>query len=182
MALIFNQQPYTMIFDEDNNAFEGFATFYPEMMGQLNASYFSFKNGQLWRHTKEAPYSNYYGVQHESSITGVFGQDLINKKTWISLMTNGNALWDCPEISTQMDSEGTAGLKQQSQLIPSDFEQIESEYHASFLRDQNSIGGLTDGSQLKGVYIVIKFRVNSPNFVYLNIAAVKYINSPLNNR
>ena len=81
-----------------------------------------------------------------------------------------------------MDSEGTAGLKQQSQLISSDFEQIESEYHASFLRDQNSIGGLTDGSQLKGVYIVIKFRVNSPNFVYLNIAAVKYINSPLNNR
>lgn len=182
MALIFNQPAYTMVFDEDNNAFESFATFYPEMMGQLNASYFSFKNGQLWRHTKDAPYSNYYGVQQESSITGVFGQDLINKKTWISLMQNGNILWDCPEISTQMDSEGTANLKQTSQLITADFEQIESEYHASFLRDQNSIGGLLEGSQLKGVYIVIKFRVNSPNFVYLNSATVKYINSPLNNR
>lgn len=182
MPLIFSQPAATMVFDEDNNAFESFVTCYPEMFGQLNTSYFAFKNGQIWRHTKDAPYSNYFGVQYESFITGVFGQDLINKKTWISLMTNGNILWDCPEISTQMDTEGTSGLKQQSQLIPSDFEQIESEYHASFLRDQNSIGGLTDGSQLKGVYIVIKFRVNSSNFVYLNSATVKYINSPLNNR
>ena len=98
-------------------------------------------------------------------------------------METGNTTWACPVIYTQMDTGGTSGNKQTSQLLESDFTTLESEYQASFLRDSNSPGGLVEGDSLKGNYIVVKFEKTSANsFVYLNSATTKYINSPLNNR
>ena len=96
-------------------------------------------------------------------------------------METGNTIWACPIIYTQMDSYGTT--KQESELLESDFEVLESEYHASFLKDSNSQGGLIEGDSLKGGYIVIKFeKVSANSFVYLNSATTKFINSQLNNR
>jgi hypothetical protein len=141
---------------------------------------FSFKNGGLWTHTSST-YCNFYGIQHPASITTVFNSGALDKKTWISLMETGNTIWATPSIYTQMNSYGTT--PQQSQLLASDFQVLESEYHASFLRDSNSVGGLMNGDTLKGGYIVIKFeKTNANTFVYLNSATVKFIDSPLNNR
>ena len=96
-------------------------------------------------------------------------------------METGNTIWSCPAISTQMNSYGST--PQASVLIEADFKVLESEYHASFLRDSNSIGGLLNGDTLKGGYIVIKFEKSNANtFVYLNSATTKFIDSPLNNR
>jgi hypothetical protein len=96
-------------------------------------------------------------------------------------METGNTIWECPIIYTQMDSYGTT--KQESELIEADFQTLESEFHASFLRDSNSQGGLVEGDTLKGGYIVIRFeKTNADSFVYLNSATTKFINSPLNNR
>ena len=96
-------------------------------------------------------------------------------------METANTTWKCPIIYTQMDSYDS--VKQVSSLIDADFAILESEYHASFLRDANSPGGLINGNSLKGGYIVIKFeKTNANTFVYLNSATVKYIDSPLNNR
>ena len=74
-------------------------------------------------------------------------------------------------------------MKQESQLLESDFVSLESEYQASFFRDSNSPGGLVEGDSLKGGYIVVKFeKANANSFVYLNSATTKYINSAFNNR
>jgi hypothetical protein len=74
-------------------------------------------------------------------------------------------------------------VKQQSELAESDFDTLESEYQASFLRNSNSPGGLIEGDALKGGYIVIRFeKLNANSFVYLNSATTKHIDSPLNNR
>ena len=92
-----------------------------------------------------------------------------------------NVAWSCPIIYTQMNSYGS--VKQQSELKDIDFVTLESTYNASFLKDQNSIGGLINGTSLKGGYIVVKFEKTSANsFVYLNNVGIKYIDSPLNNR
>jgi hypothetical protein len=180
MALIYHQDPFTISFDEVGNAFESFYSYYPEMMGEVNTTLFSFKNGAIWQHTNTT-YCNFYGVQGDASITTVFNSGALDKKTWISIMETGTNIWACPTIYTQMDSYGTT--KQESELLESDFQTLESEYHASFLRDINSQGGLLEGDSLKGGYIVIKFeKTNANSFVYLNSATTKYINSPLNNR
>jgi len=182
MAILnFHQDPYTIAFDEVGNSFESFYSYHPEMMGELNTTLFSFKDGGIWRHTNDTVFCNFYGTQYGASITTVFNTASIDKKTWISIMETGNTIWACPIIYTQMDSYGTT--KQESELLESDFEVLESEYHASFLKDSNSQGGLIEGDSLKGGYIVIKFeKVSANSFVYLNSATTKFINSQLNNR
>ena len=176
----FYQAPYTISFDENANAFEAFYSYFPEFMGEVNVTLFTFKNGQIWQHGT-SPYCNFYGTQYSASITNVFNTASLDKKTWISVMETGSAIWACPVIYTQMNSYGTT--KQESELLESDFQTLETEYHASFLRDTNSQGGLLEGDSLKGGYIVIKFeKTNANSFVYLNSATTKYINSPLNNR
>lgn len=180
MALIYHQDPFTISFDEVNNAFESFYSYYPEFYGCLNTKLFSFKNGQIWSHNNTSTYCNFYGVQGSAFITTVFNTGALDKKTWVSLMETGNSIWECPVIYTQMSSNG---VRQESNLVQADFQTLESEYHASFLKDQNSPGGLIEGDSLKGGYITIRFAYNNANsFVYLNSATVKFINSPLNNR
>ena len=179
-TLTYHQDPYTISFDEVGNGFESFYSYYPEMMGCLNTTLFTFKNGANWKH-KNSVYCNFYGVQYNASIKTVFNLSSLDKKTWVSIMETGNGIWNCPVIYTQMNSYGST--RQESILIDADFEVLESEYHASFLRDINSQGGLLEGAALKGNYIVIKFeKSNANSFVYLNSATAKYINSPLNNR
>jgi len=181
--LLYHQDPFTMSFDENANAFESFYSYYPEFYGCLNTKLFSFKDGEIWAHNNTSTYCNFYGVQGDASITTVFNTGALDKKTWISIMETGNTTWACPIIYTQMDTGGTSGDKQESQLLESDFVTLESEYQASFLRDSNSPGGLVEGDSLKGGYMVVKFEKTSANsFVYLNSATTKFINSALNNR
>jgi len=181
-TLTYHQDPYTISFDENANAFEAFYSYFPEFLGEVNTTLFTFKDGEIWEHGT-IPYCNFYGVQYEASITNVFNTNSLDKKTWVSIMETGNTAWACPVIYTQMDTGNTSGDKQESELLESDFTTLESEYQASFLRDSNSPGGLVEGDSLKGNYIVVKFEKTSANsFVYLNSATTKYINSPLNNR
>ena len=178
--LTYHQDPYTIAFDEVGNSFESFYSYHPEYLGDVEVTLFSFKNGEIWKHGS-TNYCNFYDVQYNASITTVFNSAAIDKKTWISLLETGNTIWECPEITTQMSSYGTT--KQESELKPVDFQVLESEYHASFLKDINSPGGLINGDSLKGGYITIKFqKTNADSFVYLNSATCKYIDSPLNNR
>ena len=180
-ALTYHQNPYTISFDEVGNNFESFYSYFPEYLGCLNTLLLSFKNGQIWAHTNNSTFCNFYGVQYNASITTVFNQDNINKKTYISIVETANTAWACPIIYTQMNSYGTT--RQQSELKEVDFVNLESTYNSSFLKDQNSQGGLIEGNSLKGGYIVVKFEKTSANsFVYLNNVGIKYIDSPLNNR
>jgi len=180
-TLLYHQDPYTISFDEVGNAFESFYSYYPEYYGSLETNLFSFKNGQMWIHSNDSTFCNFYGVQHEASITTVFNQANINKKTWISVAETSNTVWECPLIYTQMNSYDT--VRQESELKEVDFVTLESTYNASFLKDKNSQGGLIEGSSLKGGYIVAKFeKTNANSFVYLNNVGIKYIDSPLNIR
>ena len=179
-ALISHQDSFTISFDEINNRFESPLSYKPEWLGCLNTLLVSLKNGLLYTHNSDT-YCNFYGVQYEAYITTVFNTAALDKKTWISLMETGNVLWDCPEIQTQLNTYGTT--PQGSHLNAGNFRLLEGEYSASFMRDENSPGGWINGSSLKGGYIIIKFRVqNASQFVFLNTASVKYIDSALNVR
>lgn len=179
-TLIFHQDSFTLSFDEINNRFESPLSYKPEWLGCLNTLLVSLKNGLLYTHNSDT-YCNFYGVQYEASITTVFNTAALDKKTWISIMGTSNVLWDCPEIQTQLNTYGST--PQESYLLPANFTLLEGEYSASFLRGVNSPGGWINGSALKGGYIIIKFRVqNASQFVFLNTASVKYIDSALNVR
>jgi hypothetical protein len=172
---------YTFAFNEKNNSYTSFFSFTPEMALCAEDIVYSWKNGEMWIHNNTSAYCNFYNEQFEASITKVFNQNLIEKKTFQSITEIANAVWECALIYTNMDSYGTQ--RQESELKEVDFATYESQYHAAFLRDVQSIGGLLNGNPLKGSLIVIKFQVNNAsNFVFLSEISIKYISSQLTNR
>jgi hypothetical protein len=173
----------TLIFDEEGNKFETFASYFPEMMTTLGTTLISFKDGVLWTHDDDGFYNNFYGVQYDSYITPVFNKQEIDVKTFMSIKQVASQAWSCPEIITASNSYGK--VKQTSNLIVSDFEELEGNYNAAFLGATNSIGGLIDGDSLKGNLCSIQLKATIPPppnnlLVTLEITTVMSKNSPLN--
>lgn len=167
----------TIVFDEAGKGFESFSSLRPEMMVTLGTLLISFKDGQLYTHDS-ASYNTFFGATYDSTITPVFNKAELMKKTFTALEEVSSQVWDCPEIETSLNSHTT--VKQQSSLITEDFEELEGNFNASFLRDRNSIGGLIGGDALKGNYMKVKFRAQSPtNLVTLILVSVSSIDSPL---
>lgn len=178
-------EAYTLSFDEERNSFDSFLSYKPEMMCPLGVLFVTFKNGVPWTHDDEPYYNNFYGVQYDSRIKGVFNKDSFMKKTYISISEMASQVWYCPSIETSSKSYGNT--KQSSNLIESDFSNFEDNFYASLLRDANSIGGINNGDYLKGNWISILFESKSSNYplnnlISLGAVSLKYNDSPLNNR
>lgn len=173
----------TLIFDEENKHFDSFWSLTPEMMCTLGITLCSFKDGVLWTHDNDGFYNNFFGVQYDSYITPIFNKSELQVKTFMSVEEYATDVWDCPEIVTASNSYGKT--KQTSNLITSDFEELEGNFNAAFLGASNSIGGIIEGDSLKGNLCAITFRAIIPEppnnlLVSLNMVNVKSINSPLN--
>lgn len=177
-TLVFSQPSYTVAFDENVNQFSSFYSYKPECLANLNTTLISFKNGEIWIHDNQNAYCNFYGTQYESYIEVVFNSSSIQKKTWLNISEFANTVWDCPSITSQMNTYGTT--QQVSSIPAANFKTLESNYHSNFLRDTNSIGGLINGNPLKGNFLVVKLRkTNANQFFYINLVSVGYIDSPL---
>lgn len=177
------QAPVTISFNESRKSDEGFESFYsyhPEAMGSLNNLLYTMKNGQFWVH-ENAAFNNFYGSQYNSSITPVFNGSPGMKKTYEYLTLYSSAVWFSPEIITQLALYGN--VKQLSYLVEQDFKNKEGNYNAAFRRDINSLGGIINGSPLRGNYITIKLQATNPSeYIFINGLVVSYIDSPKNPR
>lgn len=175
-----NSAAQTLSFSEGSNSFESFLSYHPENMCTLGNTLISFYGGDLYTHDSTT-YNNFYGVQYDSYIKFVFNDFPLQRKSFKSVEEIGSILWDCPEITTNLNSYGVT--KQTSNLIAGDFELLESGWNASFLNDVNSIGGLINGDSLRGFYMTIKFRAASPtDLVNLSLCSIYFINSQLNSK
>lgn len=175
----------TLLFDEEKNRFETFASYFFENIVTLGTLLVTYKDGQAWTHDDEPHYNNFYGEQYDSYITPVFNKAEVDKKTFMSIQETASQVWECPEIITASNEFGTT--KQTSELIVQDFEEYEGNYNAAFLGASNSLGGLINGSSLKGNLMSVKLLAIIPdppnnNLVTLSTAIIHSINSPLNIR
>ena len=173
-----NSAAQTLAFSESGNTFESFLSFNPEMICTIGNLLVTFKNGILYTHDSTV-YNNFYGVDYPSYITVVFNKDAALAKRYLSIDEVGNVLWTCPEIETSLVSFGTT--PQSSDIIEEDFELIEGKYLAKFNQDENSIGGINEGDDLRGFWIKIKFQVtDAQELVTLEKLLLNYLPSPIN--
>jgi hypothetical protein len=174
-ALVFQQDAYTLSFNETRDSMEGFESFYsfkPENMVSLNNLLISFKNGAFWRHDNTV-FGNFYGVQYESSITICFNDNIGIKKTFERISYQGNQIWVSNtdgDINTS-DTNPQTNLPQISKLRDFDYTIDENIRYAAFLRDINSnsvaLEGLYSGDFLKGVWIEVKLKYTGSNYAFL---------------
>jgi hypothetical protein len=179
----FYQEPYTLCFLESRDStegFESFLSFYPENMGAINNLFITFLGGNVWTHNNNT-HCNFYDNQYGSSISAVFNDNALDKKTYLAIMQTGNIVWYCPSITSQLSSYGST--PQQTALSAARFKLLEGQYNSAILRDANSAGGIINGDTMKGNYLTIKFQIdNASSFYYINTVSLKYNNSPLNTR
>ena len=177
-----NNPEVTIVFDQEYNNFETFLTMYPEMMCSLGVTLMSWKDGIPYVHN-DSPYNTWYGLPAaDSSITPIFyGDNPYQKKTFTNISEVASTVWDIPTMKTDLYSYGTT--RQNSNLVDSDFQQLEGTYEAAILRDTNSIGGILGGDSIKGKYLIPTIRKTSASsLVILNIVSCRYIDSPLTTR
>ncbi len=169
--------PYTFSFSERRNGYVAAKDYYPEWMVCAEDVLYAWLDGNLYVHNSNT-YCNFFGVQFDAYIDVPFNQNLIEKKTWISLTEIANSIWECPLIYSNVMSYGTQ--RQETNLKTGEFRILEQMPSASFKRDIHSRGGKINGSSIKGNYIVIRFQVtNAAEFVYLSAISVKLLDSPL---
>ncbi|HZI71617.1 MAG TPA: hypothetical protein VFD60_10715, partial [Nitrososphaeraceae archaeon] len=181
---------YTISFDEDNNAFESFLSYAPEMMCALGSLLITWKNGGLWTHDS-ATYNNFYGVQYGSYISPVFNDQAAVKKKFLATgyKSLNNLVWESPtigDVNTNTINPQTL-LQQQSNLLTADYDLEETTLVAPFYYDANSNSdsaiGLVDGDFLGGNYINVKYSCDAANCnVLVNLVEpyVTWVPSPRN--
>jgi hypothetical protein len=166
----------TMAFNEYRNCYTSFYDYAPEAITSVEGSTITFKNGGLYLHDNTANYTTFYGVQSAASITFVFNEQGLMKKDFNAITLDSvPAAWTSASTNDIQTSLG-----QNSNLVASDYELNEGFYHAGFMRDFNSIGGLVNGDYLKGAWMQIKLSNTSNNLVYLSGLYVNYTPSQRN--
>ncbi len=171
----------SIAFNESKNSWTSFYDIDADSIVCCENQLYSFQNGVLYIHNNSTACANFYGAQYPCYIDVPVNDNLIEKKTFLSVAEVSPTVWECPSIYTNLMSYGTT--PQQSNLVAEDFALLEGNWSASFWRDINSQKGQFNGDVLKGNLIVIRFQTTNPaNFVHLSDVSITYIDSRRNNR
>lgn len=171
-------EDYNYSFNESRNAFCSFYDEHPEWALSADDVVYSWVGGQMYKRSSDVSYCQFYGIDYSAYITVVFNQNLLEKKSPLSVTEVASDIWDCPVIYTNVKTYGTQ--RQQSHLVSANFTILEGDPSSAFFKDEFSRGGWINGDSLKGNWVAIKFRKqNASNLVTLNTISMYYQDSPL---
>ena len=126
-------EKYTLTFSESVKGWPSFYSYNPDMILGMNQYLYTFSEGNLYRHNTNTTRNNYYGVDYDSTITGVFNQEPTTVKVFKTIELESDDSWDC-SLVTDLGS----GFMDETY-----FEQKEGAWFAFIRR----IGGSQDFSQ-----------------------------------
>ena len=90
---------YTLTFSESVKGWPSFYSYNPDMILGMNQYLYSFNNGKLYRHNTNERRNNYYGVDYDSTITGVFNQEPTAVKVFKTIELESDDSWDCDLVT-----------------------------------------------------------------------------------
>jgi hypothetical protein len=141
----------TVAFNDDIKLWTSFYSYKPDYMVRRGLGMASFSQGDVYRHNSNQRHNNFYKVQYTSKIS-VVGNALPNlMKFYKGIKLEGSSGWYMPNA---YNDKG-----QQTNLIVSDFEDIEGDEWAAFLRDTNTPNvdnPLIDGDDMRDHIMVIE--------------------------
>lgn len=86
---------YTLTYSELVKGWPSFYSYLPDMMIGMNNYFYSFKNGDLWRHNTGSQRNNFYKTQYTSKIIGVINDEPSVVKTFKTINLESTAPWSC---------------------------------------------------------------------------------------
>jgi hypothetical protein len=80
---------YSMI----SNGWNSFWSYSPDWMTEMNSTFYTFKEGELWKHNVNTTRNNFYGNQYPSSIRTIFNTDPLTVKMFNTVSLNSTHAW-----------------------------------------------------------------------------------------
>jgi hypothetical protein len=127
----------TVTYSPPSNGWTSFWSFYPDWMLGMNNSFYSWKNGSLYKHDvnnirnqfylQDVPSQSGNNVNYPSTVTTIFNQDPIDVKMYKTLHYNSNTSWDA-NIITDLDT---------GMVDASYFQEREGQWYAYIRRADN---------------------------------------------
>ena len=119
----------TLTFSDELNGWTSFFSYHPEFMIGLNNTFYTFKDGELYKHRDDtAPKNNFYGDQFNSKITTIFNDSPIDAKMFKTIGLESNSPW-AADIETDFST---------GQIDSTYYEKKEGDYYAYIRRDSGN--------------------------------------------
>ena len=136
----------TVSFTERVNGWTSFKSFIPESGCSLNGGYYTFYNGEIWKHGVNELRNTYYGVFAASKVKLVFNTEFSSVKTFRTLNYEGSTSRVYSDVAGQEDQVSTKGWYNSSIVTDLDSGQI------PYFKDKenkwfNYIQGATTGTE-----------------------------------
>ena len=97
---------YTLTYSEGVKGFPSFYSYIPDMMVGMNNYFYSFKQGNLYRHNTNSTRNNYYGVQYNSTIKSVFNASPLENKLFKTINLESDSAW-AATLQTDLQTNGS---------------------------------------------------------------------------
>ena len=81
---------YTLSYSETAKGWVSFKSFHPESGLSINNDYYTFKDGELWKHHVNETRNNFYGTQYDSHITTILNDQPGSIKSFNTLNYEGS--------------------------------------------------------------------------------------------
>lgn len=131
----------TILYSPDNQGWTTFMSFIPNYMIGMNNYFYSFKGGNLYRHSVNEVRNNFYNEQYTSTIRTVFNDAPTEAKLFRTLSINGDEGW---AATVETDIQDNAYIEQDW------FTKKEGSWF-SYLRSEQSVPALSGEYPLRSV-------------------------------
>lgn len=83
----------TITYSKISEGWNSFWSYTPDWMTEMNSIFYTFKNGELWKHNVNTTRNNFYGSQYPSSIRTIFNTDPLTVKMFNTVSLNSTHPW-----------------------------------------------------------------------------------------
>jgi hypothetical protein len=156
---------YTLTFSEDAKGWTSFWSFIPDAMVKLGNTFYTIKNGQLFRHNEDTGVqNNFYGVQYTSKIKTLFNEANAEDKIFKTIVLETNDHWEV-KVATNYSA---------STIKATEFNKRESRYfsHIRKNEDPNDLHGNT----AQGIGTIASLVDNAPVITVFFTAMPSFVN------
>ncbi len=155
-------QARTLTYAEDVQGWPSFYSYLADYMIGMNGFFYTWSGGNLYRHNTNNTRNNYYGVQYNSTITGVLNIEPKTIKLFKTMSYESDDAWACTNLFTDL-GDGS--------MLSTYFQQKEGEWF-TFLRENETtrdykdrnVNGIGEASNVTGPAnaVVITFPASVP--------------------
>lgn len=128
---------YTLTYSDPVKGWPSFYSFLPDWMIGMNQFFYSFKNGNLYRHNVNENRNQFYGQNYPSRLTSVFNEMPLQNKLFRTLNLESTDSWGAV-ITTDIQNTGE---------IDVDWFTKKEESWFAFIRNNGPTGALTNESE-----------------------------------